>query len=143
MAVSKWDNPEPAMSEPIHAYVALFFSFSPYDAIKVREERRTLMMTVSDLYPESVGQKRVSTGRIYEKTRSTRQLGTRRIATSYFDTVICSKLNSCGAHPLVHGDACLFGVLEEYVVELGSLDLKCSRRPGIECVRKFNRNVPT
>jgi hypothetical protein len=54
MAVSKRDNPEPAVSEPIHAYVAFLFSFSPGDVIKVREERGTFMMSVSDLYAESV-----------------------------------------------------------------------------------------
>src|SRR5262245_29955790 len=131
MAVSKRDNPEPAMSKPIHAYVAFFFSFSPDDVIKVREERGTFMISVSDLCAESVGQKRVSARCIHEKTRLPGEVGARCITTSDFDTVVRPKLNGCGSHSLVYRGACSLGVLEENVVELGALHLKCSWRLGI------------
>jgi hypothetical protein len=142
MAVSKRDDPEPAVFEPIHAYVTFFFSFPPDNVIKVREERSAFMMSISDLYAEPVGQERVSTGCIYEKPRLPGEVGSRRITTSDFDAAICAKLNGCGPHPLVHRDACSLGILEEYLVELGALHLKCSWRLGIKCVRELNRYMP-
>jgi len=142
MAVSKRDNPEPAVFEPIHAYVTFFFSFSPDNVIKVRKERSAFMMPVSDLYAESVSQERVSTGCIYEKPRSPDKGGSRRITASDFDTAICAKFNARGPRPLAHINACSLGILQEYVVELGALHLKCSRRLGIKCVRELNRYMP-